>query len=77
MSVERPRLTNLLGMAGLMTGLMLYAFLAAAIGDRMVDWPLAVQMVYYAAAGIIWIWPAKKVLDLLSKKATSRDGNKT
>lgn len=59
---QKPSHRSLIGMLGLILGLTLYAFLAAAIGDLMVEWPMAVQMIYYLIAGLIWLIPAKKVI---------------
>lgn len=59
---EKPSSRSLIGMLGLIIGLTLYAFAAAAIGDLMADWPLAIQMIYYLIAGLIWLIPAKKVI---------------
>ena len=59
---QKPSHRSLIGMLGLIIGLTLYAFLAAAIGDLMVKWPLAIQMIYYLVAGLVWLIPAKKVI---------------
>lgn len=68
MQSERPSSRSLTGMILMIAGLSLYAFLAAGIGNLMDDWPLAIQMTYYLIAGIIWIWPAKKLLEWMAHK---------
>ena len=56
------------GMLILIIGLTLYAFLAAGIGNLLDDWNLAVQMTYYLIAGVIWIFPVKKLLQWMGGK---------
>lgn len=58
----KPKGRSTAGFLILLTGLTLYAFVAAAIGDLMVDWPLMIQLAYYGVAGIVWIFPAGRVL---------------
>lgn len=59
---NKPSPRSFIGMVILLTGLSLYAFLAAGIGNLMSDWHLAIQMIYYLVAGLIWIIPVKKLL---------------
>lgn len=60
---QKPSSRSLIGMATMIIGLTLYAFLAAGIGNLMDDWHLAIQMTYYLIAGLVWIYPAKKLLE--------------
>jgi len=62
MNQERPSARSLIGMLGMILGLTAYAFGAAAIGDMISDWPLAVTSIYYLIAGVLWIYPAIKIL---------------
>jgi hypothetical protein len=48
-----------LGMALLLTGLALYALIAAAILGDAGRLPLLVEVLIYAIAGTAWIFPAK------------------
>lgn len=59
---NKPSSRSGIGMLILIVGLTLYAFLAAAIGELFEDLGLAVQMIYYLIAGIVWIFPVKKLL---------------
>tara|TARA_R110002096_G_scaffold292243_4_gene486728 strand:+ start:822 stop:1037 length:216 start_codon:yes stop_codon:yes gene_type:complete len=62
MDQERPSSRSLIGMLGMILGLSAYAFGAAAIGDMISHWPLAITSVYYLIAGIAWLYPAIKIL---------------
>jgi len=59
---QSPSSRSFIGMSVMIIGLTLYAFLAAGLGNLIGDWHLAVQMTYYLIAGLIWIYPAKKLL---------------
>lgn len=59
---NKPSSRSGIGMLILLVGLTAYAFLAAGIGNLLDDWPLMVQMTYYLIAGIVWIFPVKKLL---------------
>jgi len=59
MEPSRPNGRNVIGMIVLIIGLMLYAFGAAALGEVIGDWPLAIQFIYYAIAGVVWIFPVR------------------
>lgn len=67
MSRPRPSSRSLIGMFVLIFGLALYAFAAAAIGDIIEPWPLAIEMIFYLIAGILWIFPAKKILEWMGR----------
>jgi uncharacterized membrane protein len=67
MQNERPSVRSLIGMFALISGLIAYAFAAAAIGDLITDWPLAIEVVYYIIAGILWIFPARKILEWMGR----------
>ena len=59
---QKPSSRSFIGMATMIIGLTLYAFLAAGIGNLIGDWHWALQMIYYLVAGLIWLYPAKKLL---------------
>ena len=59
---NKPSSRSGIGMLILIIGLTLYAFLAAAIGEMLEDFGLFIQMTYYLIAGIVWIFPVKKLL---------------
>ena len=60
-SDAKPSGRNLIGTAILLLGLSVYAFIAAAIGNLIDQWWLPVQVTYYVLAGIIWIFPARRL----------------
>jgi len=64
----KPRGKNLVGIGILLLGLAIYAVAAAAVGDLIADWWLGVQILYYLIAGIIWIFPARKLFGWMAKK---------
>lgn len=59
---QKPSSRSFIGMAAMIIGLTLYAFLAAGIGNLIGEWHLAIQMSYYLVAGLAWLYPAKKLL---------------
>ena len=67
MSQPKPSSRSLIGMFVLILGLTLYAFAAAAIGDIIEPWPLAIEMIFYLIAGILWIIPAKRILEWMGR----------
>lgn len=62
MQPEKPSSRSLIGMMAMIFGLILYAFLAAGIGDFLAGWPIIIQSLYYLVAGLLWIIPAKKII---------------
>lgn len=70
-SDEKPRVKNLIGMLLMIFGLTIYAFIAAAIGNALAGLWVGLQILYYLVVGIIWILPAKKLLDWMAPKAPS------
>jgi purine nucleoside permease len=63
----KPAARSLWGMLALIFGLMGYAFAIAAIGARIVDASLWLQTPFYLVAGILWIFPARKVLEWMGR----------
>jgi len=68
MSADKPSPRSAIGMFGLIIGLMLYAFLAASIGDLLIGTSLIIQTAYYILAGLLWIWPAKWLMSWMGGK---------
>ena len=62
----RPSSRSLVGMLLLIGGLGAYAFLVAALGDLLISMPLAIQVIYYLVAGIIWILPVRRLLQWMA-----------
>ena len=62
MTHVRPSSRSLYGMLLLIFGLAAYAFGAAAVGEAIDHLSLAVVSVYYLVAGLLWIYPAIKIL---------------
>lgn len=62
MNTQRPSARSFIGMFAMIFGLAAYAFGAAALGDLIADWPLAIEFIYYMIAGVAWIYPAIKIL---------------
>lgn len=62
MDQQRPSPRSIIGMLGMIFGLGAYAFGAAAIGDMISHWHLAIISIYYLIAGVVWIYPAIKIL---------------
>ncbi len=60
--VSKPNIRNLTGTFMLLIGLGLYALLVTGIGSYMTDWSLWLQTPFYLIMGIIWIFPAYKLL---------------
>jgi hypothetical protein len=55
------RLRILFGTLFLILGLSLYALLVMAVATRLLPDHWAAQMVFYAVAGVAWIFPAARL----------------
>jgi len=55
----KPQTRKLLGAAGLLAFISIYAVLAATLGGLLAQAPLLVQLAYFAVAGFVWILPLK------------------
>lgn len=62
MTAEKPSSRSAIGMLILIFGLMAYVFLAAAVGEFLGGMSLVIQTIYYLIAGLLWIWPVKKLI---------------
>lgn len=57
-----PNPRSAIGMLTLIAGLAVYALIAAAIGDLLAGTWAIVQILYYIVAGILWIFPARRLM---------------
>jgi hypothetical protein len=64
---SKPSARSLWGMLALILGLAAYAFLIAAIGSEIIDTSLWIQTPFYLVAGILWIFPARKILEWIGR----------
>jgi Protein of unknown function (DUF2842) len=63
------RLRILAGTLLLIFGLAVYAALVVVAVSRLLPGRLAIDMVLYAAAGILWIWPAARLTRWMNRAA--------
>jgi hypothetical protein len=63
------RLRILAGTVILILGLALYAAAVIVIAARFLPEQILIDMVFYAAAGIAWIWPAALLTRWMSRAA--------
>jgi membrane protein implicated in regulation of membrane protease activity len=62
------RTRKAIGCFGLLTYLGVYAVLAATLGSALTSLiPTWMQLVYYAIAGIIWIFPLKPLFGWMNR----------
>jgi Protein of unknown function (DUF2842) len=66
------RLRILAGTIGLIFGLTAYAVLVAVIAPPLLPRETLLDMAFYAAAGIIWIWPAARLTRWMNQAAPHR-----
>lgn len=59
---QRPSSRSFFGMLLMIFGLGSYIFLAAAVGELMITWPIWAQSIYYLLAGTLWIYAAIKLM---------------
>jgi len=58
-----------LGCFALLAYLLVYALLAASLGVALVPIiPVWAQLIYYAIAGIIWVFPLKPLIGWMTKR---------
>ena len=63
------RLRILAGTLLLIVALAVYAALVVAAVTRLLPDRLLIDMVFYAAAGILWIWPAARLTRWMNRAA--------
>ena len=56
--MSRSTLAFLIGVVGF----VVYILVVVALGDFVVDAHWALQLIYYATAGIIWVFPARRLI---------------
>ncbi|MCX8132975.1 MAG: DUF2842 domain-containing protein [Roseococcus sp.] len=56
--MQRTTLAFLIGAVGFVA----YIVMVATIGDFFVRQHWALQLVYYVAAGVVWVFPARRLL---------------
>ncbi|MTI17348.1 DUF2842 domain-containing protein [Rhodobacteraceae bacterium RKSG542] len=62
-------LRRFIGMVALVLFVIVYCFIALVIGDlTMVGKHWAVQITYFAIAGLVWIFPAHSIIKWMYKK---------
>jgi|688.fasta_scaffold502305_2 hypothetical protein len=64
---DMPRWRNALGIALLVFGLTVYALTAMVVGAAIVPAHWLAQFVFYAAAGLAWLWPARRLLAWMAR----------
>ena len=60
--MTEPSGRKLVGIAGILLLIVLWAVLVASAANVVGDWPVLVQAVFYLVAGIVWIIPLKPLL---------------
>ncbi|MEM8988367.1 MAG: DUF2842 domain-containing protein [Pseudomonadota bacterium] len=66
-----PKYKKLIGVIVLIVGLTVYAFAAMGLGVAYVPEMWMVELLYYATAGVIWVWPAGKLIAWMSRPKAS------
>lgn len=56
--MSRSRAALLIGLVGFTS----YVLLVLTLGDLVLRMHWIVQLVYFAVAGTIWVWPAKRLI---------------
>lgn len=57
-----PSGRKLVGIAGIILLIAIWAFLVASAAHFIENWPVLVQAIAYMVAGIVWILPLKPLL---------------
>lgn len=70
-----PRTRKFIGALALLFGLLVYIILAVAIGIRVPRTPLA-ELPYYILAGILWIFPAIRIIAWMARGDIDQDAEK-
>lgn len=66
------RLRILIGSLGLVLGLAIYGLVVMALAVELLPRHWIVQAVFYAAAGIAWVWPAAWLTRWMQQAAPHR-----
>lgn len=62
-----PRWRNAVGILVLVIGLTLYALAAMVAGATLLPEHWLVQLVFFIAAGLAWLWPARHLLRWMAR----------
>lgn len=62
-----PRWRSAVGIALLVFGLAAYALAAMILGAAVVPGHWLAQLLFYAAAGLAWLWPARRLLAWMAR----------
>lgn len=73
MTAQKANPRSLIGMLGLVLGLCVYAILVTALAGWLPSMHLAVETVFYLFFGIVWIFPARSLLNWIGRGAPETD----
>ena len=59
---EEPRPRPTAGVFMILGVIIVWAALVASISDVVAGWPSLVQLLFYIAAGLVWIFPLRPIL---------------
>jgi len=59
---HRPSWRKPAGMFAILAIIAVWAVIVASVAPVMAGWPRVVQMIVYIAAGIVWIFPTRPLL---------------
>jgi hypothetical protein len=62
-----PRWRNAVGMLALVLGLIVYALAAMVAGATLIPEHWLLQLLFYVAAGLAWLWPARHLLRWMAR----------
>lgn len=66
-----PAAKRALGALAILIFLFAYIVLVASFASAIGAWPIWVQAIFYAVAGVIWVAPLKPVFDWMGRPAGS------
>lgn len=62
-----PRWRNAVGILALVAGLIVYALVAMVAGATLVPEHWLLQLLFFVAAGLAWLWPARHLLRWMAR----------
>lgn len=63
-----PSARKAIGALAVLAFLTLWIVIAATVGSWLVGWPWWAQGLYYAAAGIVWVFPLRPLLAWMNRQ---------
>lgn len=66
--MSKPNPRNLIGLIILIIGLVLYAGFIGWLAEVIGEMPLAIELVYYVIAGIVWIFPVRHLMKWMTRR---------